>query len=81
MKETGKVPEDHTYTSLFNACALSPFEEDGLQRARKLRQTIFEKQITLNQKTFHAMMKGKASFIKVKALLSGMCGTIVVWVI
>ncbi|XP_014661615.1 PREDICTED: pentatricopeptide repeat-containing protein 1, mitochondrial-like isoform X2 [Priapulus caudatus] len=57
MKERGLIPNDHIYTALFNACAISPFNDDSLRRANYLRQVMFQKQIVPNQKTYHAMIK------------------------
>ncbi|XP_044270574.1 pentatricopeptide repeat-containing protein 1, mitochondrial [Tribolium madens] len=46
-----------TYTALFNACANSPWPEDGLTRARKLQSIMIEKMYQPNETNYHAMIK------------------------
>lgn len=46
-----------TYTSLFNACAMSPFLGDGLQRANQLRELMQEKGYEPNPQNYNAMIK------------------------
>ncbi|XP_046550050.1 pentatricopeptide repeat-containing protein 1, mitochondrial-like [Haliotis rubra] len=57
MKKMGLQPVDLTYTSLFNACANSPWSEDGLSRADNLRQLMLTKDYEPNQITYQAMIK------------------------
>lgn len=58
MKKRGLKVTAHTYTSLFNACAHSPWPEDGLKRATHLRNLMSEKKYIPNQMNYHAMIKG-----------------------
>ena len=60
MKKRGFYPTDSNITALFNACSNSPWPEDGLLRAKKLRQQLNEKNYLLNRQQYHAMIKGKA---------------------
>ena len=57
MKQMGLQPEHPTYTALFNACANSPWKEDGLKRANHLRELIAEKEYEPNVITYQAMIK------------------------
>ncbi|XP_060534881.1 pentatricopeptide repeat-containing protein 1, mitochondrial [Cylas formicarius] len=57
MKKRGLQVTGGTYTALFNACANSPWPQDGLTRARRLRDIMIEKQYTPNDTTYHAMIK------------------------
>ncbi|GLV34789.1 uncharacterized protein CBL_09270 [Carabus blaptoides fortunei] len=57
MKKRGLKPAGGTYTALFNACANSPWIEDGLSRATKLRQLLIEKREILNDTNYNAMIK------------------------
>ncbi|XP_046365012.2 pentatricopeptide repeat-containing protein 1, mitochondrial-like [Haliotis rufescens] len=57
MKKMGLQPVDLTYTSLFNACANSPWSEDGLSRADNLRHLMQGKDYEPNQITYQAMIK------------------------
>ncbi|XP_067671825.1 pentatricopeptide repeat-containing protein 1, mitochondrial-like [Haliotis asinina] len=57
MKKMGLQPVDLTYTSLFNACANSPWSGDGLSRADNLRQLMLNKDYEPNQITYQAMIK------------------------
>ncbi|KAK3592342.1 hypothetical protein CHS0354_021676 [Potamilus streckersoni] len=63
MKQMGIQPSARVYTSLFNACSNSPWKEDGLSRAKQLRELMTEKDI-------------EPSFITMKAMIKafGMCG-------
>jgi pentatricopeptide repeat domain-containing protein 1 len=45
MKKMGIQPKAHAYTALFNACANSPWKQDGLQRADNLYQLMKEKEV------------------------------------
>lgn len=58
MKQRGCQPAESHYTALFNACANSPWPEDGLQRAITLRQQLKDKNVLLNRAQYHAMIKG-----------------------
>jgi len=60
MKDYGLKPEDPTYTALFNACSNSPWPDDGLDRANRLRQKMIEKEYTPNMMTYNAMIKAYA---------------------
>lgn len=57
MKKRGLQPTNGTYTALFNACSNSPWLEDGLSRATKLRELIHEKGVVLNDTNYNAMIK------------------------
>lgn len=59
MKKRSLKVTPHTYTGLFNACASSPWPEDGLSRAKHLRELMVEKGYNPNQTNYHAMIKGK----------------------
>lgn len=59
----GIMPKPQTYTALFNACANSPWPEDGLRRADHLWQLMQEKGIEPTLITGKAMIKA-----------FGMCG-------
>lgn len=59
MKKRGWDPNPGTYTALFNACANSPWIEDGLQRATYLRIQLKDKNMLLNVKQYHSMIKGE----------------------
>lgn len=57
MKERGLQITGATYTSLFNACAMSPFKADALAKARDLREAIVEKNYVPNVTNYNAMIK------------------------
>ncbi|EFA00524.1 pentatricopeptide repeat-containing protein 1, mitochondrial [Tribolium castaneum] len=57
MKKRGLKITAGTYTALFNACANSPWPEDGLTRARKLQNIMIEKMYEPNDTNYHAMIK------------------------
>lgn len=46
-----------TYTGLFNSLANSPFTEDSLERANKLRRIMIEKSYEPNEINYNAMIK------------------------
>ncbi|XP_047473861.1 pentatricopeptide repeat-containing protein 1, mitochondrial-like [Penaeus chinensis] len=67
MKKRGLTPKHVVFTSLFNACANSPWPlTDGLQRATKLSKQLMENGVILNSTTSHAMIKafGRCGDIK-----------------
>ncbi|XP_035908296.1 pentatricopeptide repeat-containing protein 1, mitochondrial-like [Anopheles stephensi] len=57
MKQHGLKVTGGTYTSLFNACATSPFLGDGLGRANGLRELMLEKGYEPNESNYNAMIK------------------------
>uniref|UniRef100_A0A182PJT2 PROP1-like PPR domain-containing protein n=1 Tax=Anopheles epiroticus TaxID=199890 RepID=A0A182PJT2_9DIPT len=57
MKQHGLKVTGGTYTSLFNACAVSPFLGDGLKRANHLREIMLEKGYEPNESNYNAMIK------------------------
>ncbi|XP_071814731.1 pentatricopeptide repeat-containing protein 1, mitochondrial-like isoform X2 [Apostichopus japonicus] len=58
MKERNLHPSNVTYTSLFNACAESPWPTtDGYVRLKKLHQYLLDKEVKLNLITHRAMIK------------------------
>lgn len=57
MKKRGLKMHAGTYTALFNACANSPWPEDGLSRATHLREIMIESQYEPNEPNYHTMIK------------------------
>ncbi|KAI4470255.1 2-oxoglutarate and iron-dependent oxygenase domain-containing protein 2 [Holotrichia oblita] len=57
MKQRGLKVTGGTYTALFNACANSPWPEDGLSRACHLREIMIEKGYEPNDTNYNAMIK------------------------
>ncbi|XP_018322813.1 pentatricopeptide repeat-containing protein 1, mitochondrial [Agrilus planipennis] len=58
LKKRGLKVHPSMYTSLFNACANSPWPlSDGLTRARHLRNLIIEKMYEPNESNYNAMIK------------------------
>lgn len=57
MKQRDLKVTGATYTALFNGCAQTPFVEDGLKRAQRLREIMLEKSYDPNASNYHAMMK------------------------
>ncbi|KAL4232114.1 Pentatricopeptide repeat-containing protein 1 [Mactra antiquata] len=49
--------DDHVYTCLFNACANSPWPEDGLKYARSLRRAMLYKDRVPSHITYLSMIK------------------------
>lgn len=60
MKKMGIKPKPQTYTALFNACANSPWPQDGLARAKDLCQLLQEKCVKTTFITGKAMIKAFA---------------------
>ena len=60
MKKMGIQPHSKTYTALFNACANSPWQDDGHRRAENLCLLMEEQEINYNYITGKAMMKAFA---------------------
>jgi len=67
MVRRGLSPENPTYTALFNACSNSPWPDDGLRRANRLREILAEKDYTPNMFTYNAMIKAYARCGDVKS--------------
>lgn len=59
-KKLGIEPNDYMYSALFNACANSPWPEDGLKRAKLLLQEIGFRNVTPNSVLFNTMVKAFA---------------------
>lgn len=57
MKQRGLKVTGGTYTALFNACANCAWPEDGLSRARHLREIMIEKGYEPNDTNYNAMIK------------------------
>ncbi|XP_061715337.1 pentatricopeptide repeat-containing protein 1, mitochondrial [Cydia pomonella] len=57
MKRRALKPTGDTYTCLFNACANSPWPENGLKHAQHLRTLMVEKGIEPNLTNYNAMIK------------------------
>lgn len=57
IKRRGLPVHASAYTGLFNACANSPWLEDGLQRAQHLRDIILETKYEPNESNYNAMIK------------------------
>ncbi|XP_055603442.1 pentatricopeptide repeat-containing protein 1, mitochondrial [Uranotaenia lowii] len=57
MKQHGLKVTGGTYTSLFNACANSPFLGDGLEKVNRLREIMIEKGYEPNESNYNAMIK------------------------
>ena len=58
MKSQGLTVKPQVYTMLFVACGNSHSPEDGLRRANKLREEIQIKGVPLNERHYHAMIRG-----------------------
>jgi len=67
MIQYGLTPEAPTYTALFNACSNSPWPDDGLSRANRLRELLAERDYTPNIVTYNAMIKAYARCGDVKS--------------
>lgn len=57
MKKRALKVTGGTYTALFNACANSPSADEGLARAKHLRNIMVEKLYEPNDTNYHAMIK------------------------
>lgn len=57
MKQRGLNVTPGTYTSLFNACASTPWKEDGLNKANRVREIMAEKGYAPNPINYNAMIK------------------------
>lgn len=66
MKQRGLNITGATYTSLFNACAMTPWAQDGLNKANRLREIMAEKGYEPNPINYNAMIKafGRCGDIK-----------------
>ncbi|CAG5117663.1 unnamed protein product [Candidula unifasciata] len=60
MRRLGLDPEDRIYTSLFNACANSPYPAEALLKAEHLLSYMKEKRVLPNLITVKAAMKALA---------------------
>ena len=60
MKKMGIEPKPATYTALFNACANSPWRQDGRARADSLFRLMKEKEVEPTFITGKAMVKAFA---------------------
>ncbi|KAG1658617.1 Pentatricopeptide repeat-containing protein 1, mitochondrial [Nymphon striatum] len=56
MRDRGMKPTPATVTGLFVACSNSPWKEDGLKRAKYLREKMFEIGWNMNAINYHAMI-------------------------
>lgn len=57
MKKRALHPTGDTYTSLFHACANSPWPADGLKRATHLKELMAEKGYEPNLTNYNSMIK------------------------
>lgn len=57
MKQRGLKVTGGTYTALFNACSTTPWLQDGLNKANRLRQLMLEKGHEPNASNYNAMIK------------------------
>lgn len=57
MKQRDLKVTGGTYTSLFNACANTPFLSDGLNKANRLREIMLEKGYEPNASNYNSMIK------------------------
>lgn len=57
MKKRGLKVHPGAYTALFNACANSPWPEDGLTRAKHLHNIMIENMYEPNDSNYNAMIK------------------------
>lgn len=57
MKQRGLKVTGATYTALFNACATTPWLQDGLNKANRLREIMQDKGYEPNASNYNAMIK------------------------
>lgn len=71
MKQRGLRITGGTYTSLFNACANTPWLNDGIIKANRLREIMIEKSYEPNASNYNAMIKafGRCNDLKTAFLL------------
>lgn len=71
MRQRGLKVTGATYTSLFNACANSPWPLDGLNKARRVREIMLEKGFEPNVSNYNAMIKafGRCNDLKTAFLI------------
>ena len=71
MRQRGLKVTGATYTSLFNACANAPWSQDGLIKARRLREILLEKGFEPNISNYNVMIKafGRCKDLKTAFLI------------
>lgn len=71
MRQRGLKVTGATYTSLFTACATSPWPQDGLNKANRVREIMLEKGFEPNASNYNAMIKayGRCHDLKTAFLL------------
>lgn len=71
MRQRGLKITGATYTSLFTACAASPWPQDGLNKAKRVREIMLEKGFEPNASNYNAMIKafGRCGDLKTAFLL------------
>ena len=52
MKKMGLTPDGRVYTSLFNACALSPHKTSALKEVERLRLLMTQREIEAGSATY-----------------------------
>lgn len=57
MKQRALKVTGGTYTSLFNACSTCPWPQDGLNKAKRLREIMLEKGYEPNASNYNSMIK------------------------
>lgn len=72
MRQRGLKVTGATYTSLFNACANTPWANDGFNKAHQLRKTMLEKGHEPNGTTYNVMIKafGRCNDLKTAFLIA-----------
>ncbi|KAL0119655.1 hypothetical protein PUN28_007828 [Cardiocondyla obscurior] len=56
-KKRGLQPNAATYTCLFNACSVADNKVVALEHLNNLRQSLYQKQVLLNETNYNAMIK------------------------